>query len=152
MKGTLRVLIVAALLGITVTAGAAEGLIAVPSPYNPQTTMKRFKAVVKKNGMHIFALIDHAAGAAKVGLKLRPTAVLIFGNPVGGTALMQCGQTAGIDMPLKALVWQDAAGKVWLGYNDPAYIARRHGIGECHGVVKKLSKALAGFAAAATKS
>ena len=101
-------------------AGAADGLIAVKSPYGAQQTMSRFEDIAKQRGLTIFARIDHAAGAAKIGKTLRPTEVLVFGNPQGGTPLMECAQTAGIDLPLKVLVWQDAASQVWLGYNDPA--------------------------------
>ena len=151
MKYTIRGLITAVLFGASAVASAADGLIAVASPHDAKTTMNRYESSVKEKGMNIFARIDHAAGAAKVGKSLRPTEVLIFGNPQGGTPLMLCAQTAGIDLPLKALVWQDAAGKVWLGYNDPAYLAKRHAIGQCGEVVQNMSKALAGFAAAATK-
>lgn len=151
MKQTVRHLVTAALLSASAVAGAADGLIAVPSPHDAKTTMNKFESVVKEKGMNIFARIDHAAGAAKIGKTLRPTEVLIFGNPQGGTPLMLCGQIVGIDLPLKALVWQDAAGKVWLGYNDPSWLASRHHIGECGEAVKNMSKALAGFAAPATK-
>jgi uncharacterized protein (DUF302 family) len=89
----------------------------------------------------------HAAGAAKIGKTLRPTAVLIFGNPQGGTPFMECAQTVGIDLPLKALVWEDAQGQVWLGYNDPESLARRHGVPQCPAVMT-LSKALSGLAEA----
>lgn len=151
MNRTVRHLVAAGLLGVSAAAGAADGLIAVPSPHDAKTTMNRFESVVKEKGMKIFARIDHAAGAAKIGKTLRPTEVLIFGNPQGGTPFMLCAQSAGIDLPLKALVWQDDAGQVWLGYNDPAYLASRHRLGECGGAVQNMSKALAGFAAAATK-
>jgi uncharacterized protein (DUF302 family) len=151
MKHAVRNVAAAGLFGVSALAGAADGLVAVPSPHDAKTTMNRFESVVKEKGMNIFARIDHAAGAAKIGKTLRPTEVLIFGNPQGGTPLMLCGQSAGIDLPLKALVWQDDAGKVWLGYNDPAYLAGRHRIGECGQVVQNMSKALAGFAAAATR-
>ncbi len=86
--------------------------------------------------MTIFARVDHAAGAAKIGKTLRATEVLIFGNPQGGTPFMECSQTVGIDLPLKALVWEDASGQVWLGYNDPAFLAQRHGVPQCP-VVRK---------------
>jgi hypothetical protein len=89
-----------------------------------------------------FARIDHAAGAMKVGKALRPTELLVFGNPQGGTPLMECEQTAGIDLPLKALVWQDERAQVWLGYNDPAFLAQRHGVPACP-AVENLRKALA---------
>jgi uncharacterized protein (DUF302 family) len=92
----------------------------------------------------VFAGIDHAAGAAKAGKSLRPTELLIFGNPKGGTPLMECAQTAGIDLPLKALVWEDDAQQVWLGYNDPKYLAQRHGIADCP-AVENLHKALTGL-------
>ena len=96
----------------------------------------------------MFARIDHAAGAAKIGKTLRPTELLIFGNPQGGTPFMECAQTVGIDLPLKALVWEDASAQVWLGYNDPAYLAQRHGVPQCP-AVEMLGKALSGLAEAA---
>lgn len=151
MKRTVRNTLAAGLLGVSTLAAAADGLVAVPSPHEARTTMNRFESIVKEKGMNVFARIDHAAGAAKVGKSLRPTEVLIFGNPQGGTPLMLCGQTAGIDLPLKALVWQDEAGKTWLGYNDPTWLAGRHQLGACGAAVQNMSKALAGFAAAATK-
>jgi uncharacterized protein (DUF302 family) len=91
--------------------------------------MDRLEADVRSKGLTIFARIDHAAGAAAVGLPLRPTELLIFGNAKGGTPLMQAGQSAAIDLPLKALVHQDAEGVVWLSYNDPSWVAERHGLG-----------------------
>ena len=129
-------------------AGAADGLIAVKSPYGAEQTMSRFEDIAKQRGLTIFARVDHAAGAAKVGKTLRPAEVLVFGNPQGGTPLMECAQTAGIDLPLKVLVWQDAASQVWLGYNDPAYLAKRHGAPQC-AAVEALGKALSGLAQAA---
>ena len=103
---------------------AADGLITIKSNFGPADTMKRLEAEVKAKGLTVFAHVDHAAGAAAVGLKLRPTDLLIFGNAKGGTPLMQQAQTVGIDLPLKALVWQDEPGATWLSYNDPAYLAR----------------------------
>lgn len=141
-------LISVGLLAIASFASAADGFVGVKSPYRPTETMDRLEAVVKQRGLTVFARIDHAAGAAKVGKKLRPTELLIFGNPQGGTPLMECAQTAGIDLPLKALVWEDAASQVWLGYNDPAYLAQRHGVASCP-AVENLRKALAGLAEAA---
>jgi uncharacterized protein (DUF302 family) len=108
----------------------AIGLTAVSSDFGPKETMDRLEAEVKAHGITVFARIDHAAGAAAVGLSLRPTELLIFGNAKAGTPLMQADQTIGIDLPLKALVYQDASGKVWLAYNDPSWLARRHGLGE----------------------
>ena len=140
--------IAAVAIAATVTlAGAADGLIAVKSPVDAKTTMDRVEAQAKQRGLSIFARIDHAAGAAKIGKALRPTEVLIFGNPQGGTPLMACAQTAGIDLPLKALVWEDAAGQVWLGYNDPAYLAKRHAVPDC-AAAGNIAAALAGIAQA----
>lgn len=129
----------------------ADGLITIPSSHGPQETMAKLEAEVTAKGMIVFAHVDHAAGAAAVGLSLLPTDLLIFGNAKGGTPLMQSTQTVGIDLPLKVLVWQDAFGKTWLSYNDPSWIAKRHGLGpEADGVVKTLTAALAAVAAAAT--
>ena len=108
---------------------ATDGLITIRSSFGPDETMKRCEAAVKARGMTVFARIDHAAGAAAVGMPLRPTDLIVFGNARGGTPLMQAAQTAGIDLPLKALVWQDDAGATWLSYNDPAWIAERHALG-----------------------
>ncbi|MFP4161647.1 MAG: DUF302 domain-containing protein [Ectothiorhodospira sp.] len=107
--------------------------------------MNRLESVVEERGLKVFARIDHAAGASRVGKSLPPTEVLIFGNPQGGTPFMECAQSVGIDLPLKALVWEDASSQVWLGYNDPAFLARRHGVPDC-AVVPDLRKALDGIA------
>ena len=107
---------------------AADGLITIPSSYGPEETMSRFEAEVQAKGMTVFAHIDHAAGAAAVDLALRPTDLLIFGNAKGGTPLMQSVQTIGIDLPLKVLVWEDASDVTWLSYNDPSWLAKRHGL------------------------
>ena len=128
-------------------AMAAGGLIATKSPYSVKKTMDRFESRAKEKGMGIFARIDHAAGAAKVGKSLRPTELLIFGNPKGGTPFMACAQTVGIDLPLKVLVWQDTEGGVWIGYNDPMHIAQRHGANNCP-VVTKMQQALNGMVSA----
>ncbi len=125
----------------------ADGLVSVVSPRSAAETMTRLESIVKERGLTVFARIDHAAGAAKIGKTLRPTELLIFGNPQGGTPLMECAQTAGIDLPLKALVWTDDAGKVMLSYNDPEYLAKRHGAASCP-VVENLKKALGGIAQA----
>ena len=136
------------LLLIAGPVAAADGLVALKSPHSAKETMDRFEAVSKERGLVIFARIDHAAGAAKIGKTLLPAEVLIFGNPQGGTPFMECAQSVGIDLPLKALVWKDARDQVWLGYNDPAFIAQRHGVAQCPAVTG-LSKALAGLAQAA---
>ncbi len=130
-------------------AQAADGLIAVKSPHSAKATMDKLEEVVKGKGLNVFARIDHAAGAAKVGRNLRATELLIFGNPQGGTPFMECAQSVGIDLPLKALVWEDEQQQVWLGYNDPAYLAQRHQAASCPAAAG-LRKALDGLAAAAT--
>ncbi len=115
-------LVVATMIGLWLwgaCAMAADGLTTIPSSFAPKDTMDRLEAEIKARGMTVFARIDHAAGAAQVGLPLRPTELLIFGNAKGGTPLMQSDQAVGIDLPLKALVWEDANGKTWLSYNDP---------------------------------
>jgi uncharacterized protein (DUF302 family) len=130
---------------------AADGLVAVKSPHSVKATIDRFAAAAKARGLNVFLRVDHAAGAKKIGKDLRPTELLVFGNPQGGTPLMECAQSAGIDLPLKALAWQDAGGQVWLAYNDPRYLAARHGADDCGPVVQNLAKALAGLAREAIK-
>jgi uncharacterized protein (DUF302 family) len=128
-----------------------DGLTTVPSPWDQQETLARVAAAIAAKGLTLMARIDHAAGAEAVGLPLRPTEVLIFGNPKSGTPLMQANQTIGIDLPLKILVWQDAEARVFLSYNDPAWLALRHGLDEAvAGTVKAMTAALAAIAEAAT--
>jgi uncharacterized protein (DUF302 family) len=134
-------------------AMATDGLTTVQSNFGTKETMDRLEAEVKAKGLTVFARVDHAAGAAAVGMQLRPTELLIFGNALGGTPLMQTKQVAGIDLPLKALVYQDADKKVYLTYNNPSWISRRHRLGA--GVsanIEALTKALEALSAGATKS
>ncbi|MGC2558128.1 MAG: DUF302 domain-containing protein [Terriglobales bacterium] len=105
-----------------------SGIIDIPSPYSVPETLARLQAILKEKGVTIFALVDHSGEAAKAGLEMRPTQLLIFGNPKGGTPVMVAAPSTAIDLPLKALAWQDAQGKVWLSYNDPEYLQQRHGI------------------------
>ena len=106
-----------------------DGLITIASKLSVKETIDRLASTVNSKGMTVFGRVDHSAGGAQVGMPLRPTEVLIFGNAKGGTPLMQAKQTIGIDLPLKALAWEDADGKVWVTSNDPAWLARRHGLG-----------------------
>jgi uncharacterized protein (DUF302 family) len=130
---------------------SADGLITVSSAFGPEETMKRLEAEVRAKGMTVFAHVDHAAGAVAAGLPLRPTDLLIFGAAKGGTPLMQAAQTIGIDLPLKALVWQDEEGRTFLSYNDPSYLTRRHGLAdEVKPVVDAMIGALKAIAAKAT--
>ena len=126
-----------------------NGLITIHSSYGPEDTMNRFEAEVRAKGMTVFARIDHAAGAAAAGLSLRPTDLLIFGNAIGGTPLMQANQTIGIDLPLKALVYEDEGGKTWVAYNDPKWLATRHGATGVDAVLNAMSEALAAIAKSA---
>lgn len=132
---------------------AADGLITVRSSFGPKETMERLEAEVKAKYMTVFVRVDHAAGATGAGMTLRPTDLLIFGNAKGGTPLMQVIQTIGIDLPLRALVWQDAAGTTWLSYNDPNWLAKRHGLGrEVQATLSAMSAALNAIAKKATSS
>ena len=144
----LKSLAALSLCALASIASAADGLLALKSPLPAKATMDKLEDIVKQRGLNVFARIDHAAGATKVGKTLRATEVLIFGNPQGGTPFMECEQTVGIDLPLKALVWEDASGQVWLGYNDPAFLAQRHAVAQCP-AVENLRKALSGIAEAA---
>jgi uncharacterized protein (DUF302 family) len=106
-----------------------DGLVTTPSGLGPNETIDRLEAEVRARGMTVFARIDHAAGAAEFGMPLRATVLLIFGSAKGGTPLMQANQAACIDLPLKALAWEDGTGATWLSYNDPRWLAKRHGLG-----------------------
>jgi len=129
-----------------------NGLVSVQSRVSANETLERLLAALAKRKLTIFARVDHAAGAASVGLPLRPTEVVMFGNPRGGTAPMQDRQSTGIDLPLKALIWEDADGKAWLTYNDPAWIAERHGLGAASAAaVKAMTELLNAIAQEATQ-
>src|SRR5438552_18704098 len=123
-----------------------EGLTSTRSRLGPKETMDRLEAEIRTQGMIVFARIDHAAGAGEAGLELRPTELIIFGNARGGTPLMQSVQTVGIDLPLKALVWEDASGTTWLSFNEPSWIVQRHGVTNLEPVVSKMSAALSAMA------
>jgi uncharacterized protein (DUF302 family) len=130
-----------------------NGLMTIPSAFGPKETMNRLESEVKAKGLTVFARVDHAAGAEAVGLKLRPTELLIFGNARGGTPLMVADQRIGIDLPLKALVYQGESGQVQLAYIDPAWLAQRYGLrADVAANVEALSKAIGSLAASATKS
>jgi uncharacterized protein (DUF302 family) len=132
---------------------AAEGLITIRSHYGPKETLQRLEAAVKAKGFSVFAHIDHSAQAAQVNLSLQPTDLLIFGNPKGGTPLMQRNQTIGIDLPLKALVWQDEKGTTWLSYNDPEWFVQRHGGAPgTEDTLRAISDALKAIAASAASA
>ena len=129
--------------------GSTVGLTTIPSRFDPKETMDRLVGEINAKGMNVFARIDHAAGAAEVGLTLRPTELIIFGNARGGTPLMRSAQTIGIDLPLKALVWQDAAAKTWLSYNEPKWIVQRHDVANAQPIVTKMADLLSAISTAA---
>jgi uncharacterized protein (DUF302 family) len=129
-----------------------DGLFTLPSAYSVDDTISRFETALQAAGVTLFAKIDHGAGAAQAGMTLRPTFLLIFGNPRTGTPLMQENQRVGIDLPLKALIWQDADDKVWLTFNDPAWLATRHRLGDkAEEIVAALENGLAKLTRAATE-
>jgi uncharacterized protein (DUF302 family) len=130
----------------TSSAFATEGMISIKSAHTVAVTADRLEKILASKGMTVFKRIDHAAGAQKVGKTLRPTELVIFGNPKVGTPLMLCSQSVAIDLPQKALIWQDAAGQVWFSYNDPQYLALRHNTQGCDAVLKKVTMALGKFA------
>jgi len=109
---------------------ADDGLVTVASAFPVSETVDRLAAAAEAAGLRVFARVDHAAGAAEAGMQLRPTELILVGNPRGGTPLMQDGQTAGIDLPLRALAWEDSDGQAWVTTNDTAWIAARHGLRE----------------------
>lgn len=135
---------------MTSSLAADAGLVTSPSAHSANETVERLKSLLAQRGIQVFADIDHAAGAEKVGLSLRPTRVLIFGNPLAGTPLMQSRQTIGLDLPLRALVWEDESGKVWLTYRRPEFLASRHHVAGPDDSVKTLAAGLAALARAAT--
>jgi len=131
-------------------AAAQGGLVSRKSSHDVVTTANRLESALKEKGVTVFARIDHAAGAQRVGQTLKPTLLIIFGNPAMGTPLIQRSRSIGIDLPLKALIWEDNAGEVWFTYNAPDYLARRHGITEMGETIQKMEQVLSNFAQAAT--
>lgn len=125
---------------------ADSGLASIKSVHSVAKTGDNLTAILKSKGMTVFARIDHAANAAKIKQELPPTELVIFGNPKIGTKLMQCSPSVAIDLPMKALIWQDDKQQTWIGYNAPQYLAKRHGIKGCDAVLMKVEKALANFA------
>ena len=144
-------LILLSLISTELFALDSNGIIKIKSTHSVTETINKLEAVLNKKGMTIFKRVNHTAGAKKVGLQLRPTELLIFGNPKVGTPLMLCSQTAALDLPQKALAYEDESSQVWLAYNDPAYMANRHGIKSCEKAVKKVTGALAKFLKIATE-
>ena len=132
-------------------ANAVEGMNNVKSDYSVEQTANKMAAVLEEKGMTIFSRINHSAAAQKVGLELRDTILLIFGNPKAGTLLMQCQQTVAIALPLKALIWQDEKDQVWISYSDPRYLEQKHDIKGCETILSKMEKGLQGMVKLAVK-
>ena len=151
MRKVLLAVISAVALSLPLSAGAAEGLVKVKSAHPVAATADKLANAITGKGLNVFARINHTEGAEEAGMELRPTELVIFGNPKAGTPLMQCAQSTAIDLPQKALIWEDEKGQVWLGYNDPAYLKERHGIEGCDKPLENISKALENFAGIATQ-
>ncbi len=145
---TLCVAMIALVLS-TVTAQADDGLVKNLSAHSVQTTMDSLENLVRNKGLTVFVRIDHAAGAAEVGEEMLPTQLLMFGKPAIGTNLMTSQRTVGVDLPIKVLIWEEPDGKVWIAYNDPAYLAKRHGIDDRDAVLDKMGRVVKGLVSAA---
>lgn len=130
---------------------AAEGVINVQSAFNVQETASRLESILNKKGMTIFKRIKHSEAAGKVGIELRETELIIFGNPKVGSPLIKCQQSVAIDLPQKALIWEDNKSRVWITYNDPRYLETRHAISGCEAVLAKIEKVLANITKAAAE-
>lgn len=135
---------------LVMPAMADNGLVTIKSANDVITTSDKLVKALEGKGMTVFAVIDHAKGAASIGTELEPTTLVIFGNPKVGTPLMKCSRTAAIDLPQKMLIWIDESGQTWLAYNDPAYMAKRHNVKGCDEAIKKVTGALGKFSAVAT--
>ena len=145
------VLILLSVLALPVVADSMQdkGLVVKKSNHSVATTLDKLEAIVKSKGFTVFARIEHAAGASKVGQNLRPTEVLLFGNPKIGTALMLSQQSTGLDLPIRVAAWQDESGQVWIAYNAPDWIAARHDITDREAVIKKMTGSLGKLTGAA---
>ena len=143
-----KIFVLATLFTLAISS-MASGIVNVSSDFSVKETAERMETILKKKGMKIFNHINHSQGASSVGITLRDTELIIFGNPKVGSPLMKCQQTVAIDLPQKALIWEDENQKVWISYNDPKYLALRHDLKGCEKVLGKVEKALAGISKAA---
>jgi len=143
-------LIAMLILCIAIPVAAADGVINVPSDFSVKETADRMERILKEKGMTIFNRIKHSEGAGKVGIELRETELIIFGNPKVGSPLMECQQSVAIDLPQKALIWKDDKSKIWISYNDPKYLVKRHNITSCQEVILKIEKALSNITKSAS--
>jgi len=129
---------------------AADGVVNVQSAFNVKETADRLESILNEKGMTIFKRIKHSEAAGKVGIELGETELIIFGNPKVGSPLMNCQQSVAIDLPQKALIWEDSESKIWISYNDPRYLEKRHDISGCEKVISKIENALSGITKAAS--
>ena len=148
----MKKLILTALLisSITISAEAADGLVNIQSSFDVKETADRMESILKEKGMTVFNRIKHSESARKVDIELRDTELIIFGNPKVGSPLMKCQQSVAIDLPQKALIWEDDKTTVWISYNDPRYLEKRHNIVGCEEVISKIEKALSSIAESAS--
>ena len=144
------ILITLSILIISIPVEAADGVVNLLSDFNVKETADRMERVLKEKGMIIFNRIKHSESAGKVGIDLRNTELIIFGNPKVGSPLMKCQQSVAIDLPQKVLIWEDDKANVWISYNDPRYLKKRHNITGCEEVISKIEKALAGITKSAS--
>ena len=143
-----KIFLVSALFILAISS-MASGIVNVASDFSVKETGERMQTILKKKGMKIFNHINHSEGAKNVGIDLRDTELIIFGNPKVGSPLIKCQQTVALDLPQKALIWEDENQKVWISYNDPKYLVLRHDLKGCEKVLGKVEKALAGISKAA---
>lgn len=127
---------------ITLSVNAADGMLSIESQYNVKTTADRLETILNEKGMTVFNRIKHSDSAEKIGIQLNNTELIIFGNPKAGSPLMKCQQTIAIDLPQKALVWEDKNNKAWISYNDIRYLEKRHDVKTCKKVISKIAKIL----------
>jgi uncharacterized protein (DUF302 family) len=145
------ILAILAFLFMTTPSIATDGVIDTKSMFGVKETADRLEGILTDKGMTIFTRINHSKAAKNVGIELRETELIIFGNPKVGSPLMQCQQSVAIDLPQKALIWKDAQGTVWISYNEPRYLQNRHNIPDCNEIITKISNALAGITKAASE-
>lgn len=146
-----KLILTCALLPLSISAFASDGIINVESRHTVEQTANKLEKVLLTKGMKIFQRVKHSDGAKTVGININPTELIIFGNPKVGAPLMKCAPTVAIDLPQKAVIWQDSKNRVWISYNDPAYLKQRHNIQGCDKVLAKVSGALSKLTGAATK-
>ncbi|NET30769.1 MAG: DUF302 domain-containing protein [Cyanothece sp. SIO1E1] len=131
---------------------ANDGIITLKSNYSVDETARRFESLINERSLTLFTQVDHAAGARSIEQELRPTRLIIFGNPKVGTPLMQCNQSVAIDLPQKMLIWEDETGQVWVSYNDPDYLMTRHRLTGCEPVIARVKDVLGTLAKVAAQS